>query len=84
MLVRSWTSLWLPIPLVSSVYESFFTYSNLVFLHLITGSAKASLIYSMSNPADVVITTLTSIFLMTTIVGNLLICAIVFRNRDMR
>ena len=84
MLVRSWTSLWLPIHLVSSVYESFFTYSNLMFFHRITGSAKASFIYSMSNPADVVITTLTSIFLMTTIVGNLLVCAIVFRNRDMR
>ena len=55
-----------------------------MFFHRITGSAKASFIYSMSNPADVVTTTLTSIFLMTTIVGNLLICAIVFRNRDMR
>ena len=38
----------------------------------------------MLESADVALTTVTSILIMTSIVGNSLVCAVVLRNRDMR
>lgn len=38
----------------------------------------------MAESADVAITTVMSILIITSIVGNLLVCAVVKKNRDMR
>ena len=38
----------------------------------------------MSMPADIAITTVNFILIITCIVGNCFVCAVVIRNRDMR
>ena len=38
----------------------------------------------MSKSADVVITTVTSLLIITSIVGSCLVCAVIKRNREMR
>ena len=55
---------------------------SLLFLSLRQKHGQLSSV--MSESADVVITTVMVLFVITTIIGNSLVCAVIMNNRDMR